>query len=49
MASHQVKDKLNKKLIKMAQIVNKKPSLLLEQIIEDHYSDFLRKNKLKDL
>ena len=48
MATHQVKDQYNKKLLKMANISNKKPSILLEQIIEDHYFKFLKDNKLKD-
>ena len=48
MATHQVKDQYNKKLLKMANITNMKPTVLLMQIIEDYYFKFLKENKLKD-
>ena len=48
MPTQSIKDPFNKKLVKMANISNKKPSVLLEQIIEDYYYRFLKENNLKD-
>ena len=48
MPQQSIKDPFNKKLVKMANISNKKPSVLLEQIIEDYYYRFLKENNLKD-
>ena len=48
MASYQVKDQYNKKLMKMAKITNMNPTVLLMQIVEDYYFRFLKENKLKD-
>jgi len=48
MPTQSIKDPFNKKLVKMANISNKKPSVLLEQIIEDYYYRFLKDNNLKD-
>ena len=48
MPTQSIKDPFNKKLMKMAHISNKKPSTLLEQIIEDYYFKFLKDNNLKD-
>ena len=48
MPTQSIKDPFNKKLVKMANMSNKKPSILLEQIIEDYYYRFLKDNNLKD-
>ena len=48
MPTQSIKDPFNKKLIKMANMSNNKPSKLLEQIIEDYYFKFLKDNNLKD-
>ena len=48
MPTQSIKDPFNKKLIKMAKMSNKKPSVLLEQIIEEYYFKFLKDNNLKD-
>ena len=48
MPTQSIKDPFNKKLVKMANISNKKASVLLEEIIEDYYYRFLKDNKLKD-
>ena len=48
MPAHSIKSKSNQKLIKMANMSNKKPSIVLEEMIEDSYFKFLKDNNLKD-
>ena len=42
MPTHNIKDQYNKKLVKMADLCNKKPSAVLEEIIDEHYVKFLK-------